>query len=158
MNTFYTQMDSPFGQIQIVWTDNGVSEIDFEQNITDPKADWIFVEASESEAAQQLQQYFDGTREHFDLPLAAKGTSFQKQVWEALVNIPYGKTTSYGEIAKQLGRPKASRAVGAANGANPLAVLVPCHRVIGSNGTLTGYAGGVEIKAGLLELENALAD
>ncbi len=101
----------------------------------------------------QLHEYFIGERTSFDLELEPKGTLFQRRVWEALLQIAYGETISYGELADRIGRPTAARAVGAANGANPIAVIIPCHRLIGANGTLTGYAGGVERKQALLELE-----
>ncbi|MFN8081103.1 MAG: methylated-DNA--[protein]-cysteine S-methyltransferase [Kineosporiaceae bacterium] len=105
-------------------------------------------------AAGQLAEYFEGTRTEFDLPLAAVGTVFQRRVWDALLEIPYGRTASYGDIARRLGLgPAASRAVGLANGANPISIVVPCHRVIGANGTLTGYGGGLERKQFLLDLE-----
>ncbi len=154
MQTYYATTNSPLGQIQVVWNDNGVTHIDFENEMPEPQLSWKKVSASKSDAVQQLKEYFQGRRQNFDLPLAPTGTAFQNQVWKALVKIPYGTTTSYGELAKQIGRPKASRAVGAANGKNPLAIVVPCHRVIGSNGKLTGYAGGLERKAALLQLEN----
>lgn len=109
-------------------------------------------------ARRQLIEYIHGERQTFDLPLAPSGTEFQRQVWRALVDIPFGETRSYGELARQLGRPDASRAVGAANGDNPIAVVIPCHRVIGSDGSLTGYGGGLPMKKFLLELENALPE
>lgn len=105
------------------------------------------------EAAKQLERYFAGERTAFDLPLDFNGTDFQKSVWAALLAIPFGETRSYGEIAAQLGRPGASRAVGAANGRNPISIIAPCHRVVGSTGKLTGFAGGLEAKAFLLGLE-----
>ncbi|WP_108666467.1 methylated-DNA--[protein]-cysteine S-methyltransferase [Euzebya rosea] len=101
----------------------------------------------------QLEEYFTGDREAFDVPLAPAGTPFQLTVWRALRDIPYGETIDYGELARRIGRPTASRAVGAANGRNPISIVVPCHRVIGSTGTLTGYGGGVERKQALLDLE-----
>lgn len=101
----------------------------------------------------QLEEYLAGERKRFDLPLCPQGTAFQKKVWEALCTIPYGQTRSYADIAVQIGDPKACRAVGMANNRNPIAILVPCHRVIGKNGDLTGYAGGLEIKRRLLDLE-----
>lgn len=106
--------------------------------------------------ARQIMEYFSGKRKSFDFPLAMKGTDFQKQVWAALLKIPFGKTTTYAELAEKLGRPGAFRAVGRANATNPIALIVPCHRVIGTDGTLTGYAGGIPIKQKLLELEGAL--
>lgn len=101
----------------------------------------------------QLQEYWSGQRKTFDFPYELRGTEFQKKVWAALETIPYGQTCTYGDIARMVGRPKAVRAVGAANGKNPMWIVVPCHRVVGSNGTLTGYAGGIEMKRCLLELE-----
>ena len=106
-----------------------------------------------TETFRQLSEYFEKDRREFDLPLGPKGTDFQKKVWNALCSIPYGKTRSYGEIAGQIGNPKAARAVGMANHRNPLMLVVPCHRCIGAGGSLTGYAGGIEIKRRLLELE-----
>jgi methylated-DNA-[protein]-cysteine S-methyltransferase len=108
------------------------------------------------EVVRQLKAYFDGQLKAFDLPLAPQGTEFQRQVWRALQTIPYGRTKSYGEIARRLGRPEASRAVGAANGQNPIPVIIPCHRVIGADGSLTGFGGGLPIKRKLLALEGAL--
>ena len=107
------------------------------------------------EAERQLAEYFSGTRRRFDLPLAPQGTPFQRAVWQALAEIPYSETRSYGEIAAQLGKPGAARAVGMANHRNPIPVIIPCHRVIGADGALTGYAGGMENKAWLLALESS---
>lgn len=124
--------------------------------------DWIAAHGGErndkavAPVARQLAEYFAGKRTRFDFPLAAKGTEFQKQVWSALLKIPFGKTTTYAALAEKLGRPGAFRAVGRANATNPIAVIVPCHRVIGTDGTLTGYAGGIPIKQKLLELEGAI--
>lgn len=105
------------------------------------------------EAIKQLNEYLEGRRTVFDLPLRAEGTPFQQKVWDALCDIPYGEVRSYGDIAKAVGNPKASRAVGMANNRNPLAIVVPCHRVVGANGKLVGYAGGLDIKSGLLGIE-----
>lgn len=105
--------------------------------------------------ATQLREYFAGDRKEFDLPLAPRGTDFQRAVWERLCEIPYGTTITYGELARRVGNPAASRAVGLANGRNPIAIVVPCHRVIGSDGKLTGFAGGMDAKRALLELESA---
>ncbi|AGX41570.1 methylated-DNA--[protein]-cysteine S-methyltransferase [Clostridium saccharobutylicum] len=105
------------------------------------------------EAIKQLNEYFDGKRKEFNLPLAPKGTEFQKKVWNTLKEIPFGETRSYGEIAKLIGNEKASRAVGMANNKNPIMIIIPCHRVIGANGKLVGYAGGIDIKEKLLNLE-----
>jgi len=106
------------------------------------------------ETIRQLRAYFSGELEHFDLPLAPHGTPFQLEVWRRLCEIPYGETISYGELARRIGNPKASRAVGLANGSNPIPIIIPCHRVIGSNGKLTGYGGGLPIKQKLLALEH----
>ncbi len=108
--------------------------------------------------ARQLTEYFAGSRRTFDLPLALEGTAFRSRVWEALLRIPYGETRTYRELARQLGDPGASRAIGGANGSNPVSILVPCHRVIGASGSLVGYAGGTRLKACLLRLEGALPD
>ncbi len=124
--------------------------------------DWIAANGGErsdkavAPVARQLAEYFAGKRTRFDFPLAAKGTEFQKRVWSALLKIPFGRTTTYAALAEKLGRPGAFRAVGRANATNPIAVIVPCHRVIGTDGTLTGYAGGIPIKQKLLELEGAI--
>ncbi len=114
-------------------------------------------EGAFTEVRAQLEDYFDGERTSFDLPIAPFGTDFQRRVWRALTAIPYGTTTTYGAIARSIGEPSAVRAVGAANGKNPLSIVVPCHRVIGKDGTLTGYAGGLPNKRRLLELETAAA-
>lgn len=106
-----------------------------------------------STAATQLAQYFEGTRSAFDLPLAPTGTDFQRRVWDELLRIPFGERISYGDLARRIGDPGAVRAVGAANGSNPIAIIIPCHRVVGADGSLTGYAGGVDRKRRLLELE-----
>ena len=106
-----------------------------------------------AETERQLREYFSGRRKEFSVALDMRGTRFQKAVWEALLAIPFGQTKSYGQLAKQLGNPRATRAVGAANGRNPISIIVPCHRVIGSSGKLTGFAGGLEVKAHLLSLE-----
>ncbi len=108
-------------------------------------------------AAEQLREYLQGKRTVFDVPLAPEGTAFQKQVWEALTKIPYGKTSSYGKLAKDIGRPGAARAVGMANNRNPIPVIIPCHRVIGADGSLVGYGGGLPIKEKLLALEKGKA-
>jgi len=114
-------------------------------------------DAAAQAVAEQLAEYFAGTRQHFDLDLAPEGTDFQRQVWAALGEIPYGTTTTYGRLAPALGRPGAARAIGAAVGANPIAIIIPCHRVIGAQGQLTGYAGGLPMKIQLLEIEGISA-
>jgi methylated-DNA-[protein]-cysteine S-methyltransferase len=123
----------------------------------DPRRDWADAvrNGKAAAAAAQLRQYFAGERRSFDLPLALEGSEFQQKVWRALLEVPYGQTASYGEIARRIGMPGRARAVGRANGSNPIPVVVPCHRIIGSDGTLTGYGGGLHIKRYLLELESA---
>ena len=153
---FYRYHPSPIGQLLLAGDEQGLhllhmdSAHPWELNPT-----WQAASSQLDDVARQLDEYFANKRERFELRLAAKGTEFQRAVWRALVEIPYGTTTSYAELAKTIGRPTAIRAVGTANGANPIAVIVPCHRVIGSNGSLTGFAGGLERKQLLLELEGA---
>jgi methylated-DNA-[protein]-cysteine S-methyltransferase len=122
-----------------------------------PAAGWRRDDARFADVARQLEQYFDGERTTFDIPLRMQGGPFEREVWAELLRIPYGETASYGEIARRVGKPHASRAVGAANGRNPIAIIVPCHRVIGSDGALTGYGGGLERKRALLDLEAGVA-
>jgi len=151
----YTSMDSPVGVILLARVDAGITHILFQKHKYPAKnrQDWQRNDAALRDAVDQLTAYFDGECRDFDLPLAPAGTPFQKKVWAALREIPCGETRSYGQLAAQLGFPEASRAVGAANGRNPIAIVVPCHRVIGANGTLTGYAGGLHIKKALLDHE-----
>lgn len=144
-----TFMQSPIGLLAIRATDTTINRIEFVDKPDATSAPHPVLEL----ARQQLQEYFAGQRREFTLPLAAQGTDFQQQVWRALMLIDYAKTASYGDIAEKVGKPRAVRAVGAANGRNPLAIVVPCHRIIGKNGTLTGYAAGLERKAWLLDLE-----
>ena len=119
----------------------------------EPEPDWIYSEKPFADARQQLREYFAGDRKSFDLDLNPGGTEFQLQVLDELQKIPYGTTTSYGDIAKRIGRPKAVRAVGAANGRNPIPIIIPCHRVIGSSGDMTGFGGGIPTKEALIRLE-----
>lgn len=155
MNTCYTTFQSPLGTMTLQANQNGLLGAWFETQTTQPKELGRYTETDVilNDAIVQLNEYFSGERKVFELPLAAKGTPFQQQVWHALTKIPFGETWSYQQIANEIGNPKAVRAVGLANGKNPISVVVPCHRVIGKNGKLTGYAGGVERKAKLLELE-----
>ncbi|MFT8352621.1 methylated-DNA--[protein]-cysteine S-methyltransferase [Clostridium saccharoperbutylacetonicum] len=150
-NIFY--YESKIGRIKIEESGVAVTKLDFVSN--DDKGN--IIEGSKTELlieiVKQLDEYFDGTRKVFDLPIEPEGTEFQKKVWKALIEIPYGETKSYGEIAKIIGNDKAARAVGMANNKNPIAIIIPCHRVIGANGKLVGYAGGLELKEKLLELE-----
>ncbi len=157
MTYFYKTMKSPVGKLKLVATDKGLSAILWEND--DPKR--VRLGALEEnknhpvlvETERQLNDYFAGNLEKFSLKLDFVGTEFQKKVWQALLTIPFGETRSYAQIAKQIGKPKAVRAVGAANGKNPISIIAPCHRVIGSNGKLTGFAGGLEAKAYLLGIE-----
>lgn len=153
---YYTTMDSPFGEILIAKNSLGLCHISFEEDPNRKSPDvegWCFDPEGFKETLAQLGAYFNGDLYHFDLPLAPAGTPFQLQAWYALQMIPYGEPISYAELANKIGRPRAARAVGAANGKNPLPIVIPCHRVIGSDGSLTGYAGGIHIKEALLALE-----
>lgn len=152
MEAFYTFYKSPIGWLRIDASDIGLTAVEFyEERAAEDKLNGIVVEA-----AKQLKEYFNKERKAFDLPLEMNGTDFYKKVWLELVKIPYGVTTSYLALSRQLGDAKAIRAVGRANGRNPLAIIVPCHRVIGSDGSLTGYAGGLWRKQWLLQHEGAL--
>ena len=160
-STLHTMhFDSPLGGITLAATDQGLAGVWFDQQRHSP--DMTGWQRSDDhpvlrEAATQLADYFAGRRQHFDLPLdLSHGTAFQQSVWRALLAIPSGQTTSYGALSASVGKPAAVRAVGAAVGRNPISVIVPCHRVLGSDGSLTGYAGGLERKSALLELEGAL--
>lgn len=141
---------SPIGTIELAANDKALVSLVFKDCSTPTQPHSIL-----ENAKHQLAEYFSGTRKRFELPLATPGTQFQQQVWQQLANIPFGETRTYRDIAVSLKNPKAVRAVGSANGKNPISIFVPCHRVIGSNGTLTGYAWGVERKAWLLEHEQA---
>lgn len=145
--------ETAMGNITVVCGDDGITAISFGGNTGEHQVSGPHPLAAK--AFEELEEYFQGKRREFDLPLNPAGTEFQKKVWEALRTIPYGETRSYGEIAVQVGNPKAFRAVGMANHKNPIAIMVPCHRVIGKNGSLTGYAGGLDFKKKLLELESA---
>ena len=152
---YYCHIDTPIGELLLAGEEGALSMIGFPKGSMrrDPEPDWIYNEKPLAEARRQLQEYFAGERKAFDLPLQLSGTEFQVSVLEALQKIPYGETVSYGEIAKRIGRPKAMRAVGAANGRNPIPIVVPCHRVIGSSGDMTGFGGGIDTKEALLRLE-----
>lgn len=155
MSHRYTHYLSPLGRITLQANQQGLLGLWFETHTTQPKelGQYSPNDPILSQTINQLDEYFAKTRTQFDVPIAAVGTEFQQQVWRALMTIPYGETWSYQQLANAIGNPKAVRAVGLANGKNPISVIVPCHRVIGKNGKLTGYAGGVERKAKLLELE-----
>ncbi len=143
-------VETPIGTLWLSATRDGLAEVAFAERAAPGAPRGLL-----AEAAGQLRAYFAGELERFDLPLAPHGTPFQRGVWDAVSAIPYGSTASYSEIAAAVGRPRACRAVGAANGRNPLAIVVPCHRVVGAAGALTGYGGGLERKRALLDLERA---
>jgi methylated-DNA-[protein]-cysteine S-methyltransferase len=154
-----TRLESPVGRLDLVASDEALVAVLWERDRPDRVRLEPLVEAVDhpilSLTARQLGEYFAGERRAFDIPLEFRGPEFQKSVWQALLTIPFGETRTYGQIAQQIGRPTASRAVGAANGANPISIIAPCHRVIGADGSLTGFAGGMENKRLLLNLEGA---
>jgi len=155
----YSWVKSPVGRLQLIASDEGLAGLLWANERPSPLRSSLDSEDNDNailvEAARQLDEYFDGRRKHFALTLDFTGTPFQRQVWDALLTIPFGETRSYAQIAHQIGRPNAVRAVGAANGANPIAIVAPCHRVIGSSGQLTGFGGGLDVKEYLLALEGA---
>jgi methylated-DNA-[protein]-cysteine S-methyltransferase len=138
------------GPVTVASTDKGLASIHFGKKVP---SGVVADESGKSEGVKQLSEYFEGKRTRFELPLDIDGTPFQKSVWTELLRIPYGETRSYGDIAKALGKPAAARAVGMANHNNPVAIVIPCHRVVGQNGSLTGYAGGLHLKEQLLSIE-----
>jgi methylated-DNA-[protein]-cysteine S-methyltransferase len=151
----FTTTDSPVGELLLTSNGDAITGLFMEQFKVGPKmtADWRRDASAFREAVRQLRAYFAGELTEFDLPLATRGTEFQKRVWNELCGIDYGTTINYAELARWAGRPAAVRAAGAANGSNPVSIIIPCHRVIGSNGKLTGYGGGIERKKFLIELE-----
>ena len=159
MTYVFTNFPSPVGKLKLVASNAGLAAILWENDREDRVRLGAMTEAPDHpvlvEAKNQLGEYFAGERTRFDLPLDFHGTDFQKSVWAALLAIPFGETRTYAEIARSLGRPTAFRAVGAANGKNPISIVAPCHRVIGTDGSLTGFAGGVQGKQYLLELDGA---
>lgn len=173
MKLYADEMDSPIGKLVITGSSRGLARVDFGswREVCDQIQTWAerwhgrgglankesvlqFMPGSQAEAVRQLQEYFAGERTRFELTLDLKGTSFQRKVWSALQTIPYGETCSYKDIAAIIGNEKAMRAAGGANNRNPISIIVPCHRVIGQNGQLIGYGGGLHIKRMLLQLEN----
>ena len=158
MTYVYKMMESPVGTLKLVGSDNGLAAVLWEND--NPKRVRLNPIAEDKnhpvllETERQLNDYFTGKLKNFSLKLDFAGTEFQQKVWKALLTIPFSETRSYGQIAQQIESPKAVRAVGAANGKNPISIIVPCHRVIGSNGTLTGFAGGLDAKAYLLAIES----
>lgn len=153
--TWYTTMDSPFGPVCLAGTEAGLVRVDFQHGDRPVQLDSAWQEdiGVLDSAKRQLQEYFHGQRRQFSLPVAAAGTPFQQHVWQELQRIPFGTTLTYRELAQCLGMPGAARAVGHANGRNPLAIVIPCHRLIGSDGQLRGYAGGIALKQRLLQHE-----
>lgn len=154
--------DSPVGPLLVAGDDSGLKFVLFsrDRNQTSaiqPKPEWELNERRLKEPIRQLRAYFRRQLKQFELPLAGDGTDFQRRVWKALCDVPYGETVSYGDIARVIGQPTASRAVGMANGRNPISIIVPCHRIIGTNGKLVGYGGGLHNKTALLQLEGAIA-
>ena len=156
----YKHMSSPVGRLTLVATDHGLAAILWEHDRPGRVRLDVGAEVNDHpvlvETERQLEEYFAGRRTQFALKLDATGTAFQRQVWNALLTIPFGETRSYGQIARQIGNPSAVRAVGAANGRNPLSIVIPCHRIVESTGALTGFAGGVDVKAHLLAFESGL--
>lgn len=157
MTLFYDEMESPVGTLKLVASAAALVAVLWEHERPNRVKLAPLKHASQQpillEAERQLREYFSGTRTEFDLPIELNGTEFQKRVWRGLRDIPYGQTMRYVDLARTVGSPRAVRAVGAANGKNPLSIIVPCHRVIGANGSLTGFAGGLDAKAKLLALE-----
>jgi methylated-DNA-[protein]-cysteine S-methyltransferase len=159
----YAVTGSPVGTITLVAADDALVALHMSEQRYPPEPADLGEPADDqedgplAEAARQLAEYFGGSRTEFDLPLSMDGTAFQRRVWTALRDIPYGETISYGQLADRIGQPSASRAVGLANGRNPIGIIVPCHRVIGANGSLTGYGGGIERKSYLLAHEQRVS-
>jgi len=156
----YTIIPSPVGNLLAAGDEQGLRRLSFmaEERPDGPASEWCRDPGFFSGLRKELEAYFGGELKAFSTPVAGRGSPFQRRVWKALLEIPYGRVASYRDIAERIGSPDAMRAVGAANGANPIAIIVPCHRVIGSNGRLTGYAGGLAIKAELLRLEGIEVD
>jgi methylated-DNA-[protein]-cysteine S-methyltransferase len=152
---FWEEVDSPIDRLLLLSDGRSLTGLRMEPH-DEPQGGSRGQAPVLAEAARQLEEYFAGDREAFDLPLAPSGTTWQRRVWQGLLGVPYGTTTSYGALADSIGAGGKARAVGAANGVNPIAVIVPCHRVIGANGSLTGYGGGLDRKATLLRLEAGL--
>ncbi len=156
---YYSYLDTPIGRLLLAGEDEKLKVIGFPSGnkARDAAVDWAHRPESFAEAKRQLSEYFDGARQHFDVALAPEATAFQASVLAALLEIPYGETCSYRDIARAIGKPKAMRAVGGANGNNPIPIIIPCHRVVGADGSLTGFGGGLETKRYLLDLERSHA-
>jgi len=153
---YYTTLESPVGQLLLAGDSTALRGVSFESSkrAATPRPEWKQSKSEFAQVIRQLEAYFRGELKQFDLPLELDGTEFQLRVWNALRAIPYGETISYAQLAERIGNPKAVRAVGLANGSNPIPIIVPCHRVIGSDGSLTGFGGGLCTKQKLLDLEN----
>ncbi len=164
MKIYLSKLDSPFGRIFLASSDNGLVQIGLaarEKFLSEvqkkyPESDLVEDDSKNHAVVDQLSEYFRGKRMTFSVPIRFDGTDFQNKVWHALTEIPYGQTVTYKEVAEKIGNPKAVRAVGNANNRNPIAIVVPCHRVIGADGKLVGYGGGLEMKEKLLKLEGAI--
>ena len=150
----FTRMNSPVGPLVVGVSDKGLAILEFDRGHLSPKYTWVESPEHAARYVSELEEYFAGTRHAFDFPLDLRGTDFQLRCWNALLKIPYGETRSYADLARAVGCPRGFRAVGAANHDNPIAIVVPCHRVIGSDGGLGGYGGGLDAKRWLLELEH----
>ncbi len=156
MTTRYARCESPLGDLFLIAEGEHLVELLFESDALEPEPEWREGGRLLSRVQRQLAAYFTGRRRTFELPLAPSGTAFQRQVWRQLERIPYGATRTYAQLAKRVGKPTAFRAVGAANGRNPIPIVIPCHRVVGSDGTLTGFGGGLGLKRFLLEHESGV--
>jgi methylated-DNA-[protein]-cysteine S-methyltransferase len=153
----YRTVDSPIGALALAGRGRALTNLRMLNQTYEPdRSDWVRDDWAFSDAVDQLEAYFAGKRTDFDVELNLVGSEFQRRVWQALLTIPYGETRSYGQVAEQIGAAGAARAVGLANGHNPIAIIVPCHRVIGANGSLTGYGGGLDRKRSLLEMEKTV--
>ena len=153
--------EAPFGVLTVVGSDRGIRYVMFANDAHPKPLEQLQISDTDihdsvNVAITQLEEYFDGSRRSFDLPLDLRGTEFQVEAWNALAEIPYGRTASYGQQAASIGRPKAVRAIGGANGRNPVAIVLPCHRIVGADGSLTGFGGGIEVKKWLLDHEQAM--
>jgi methylated-DNA-[protein]-cysteine S-methyltransferase len=158
MTTYYHYLDAPIGTLLLAGSGDALTLLGFPSGSMARRHEpgWQQDAGPFRQVCEQLQEYFAGERQAFELPLAPAGTTFQQQVWSSLQAIPFGETWSYGQLAARIGKPKAARAVGAANGLNPIPVIIPCHRVIGANGKLTGFGGGLDTKRYLLDLESGV--
>lgn len=155
MSISYTFLSSPFGKVLVAWGENGLVRVGIRGDAERAPAGWRFDPELDCDATRQLREYFDGERRSFDLPLVLVGTPFRVRVWRALERIPFGETASYRTVGEWIGSPNASRAVGMACGSNPLPIVIPCHRVIGADGKLVGFGGGIHMKHAMLSFERS---